>query len=109
MNMKRFITWRRRDAPQQSITSEADQRDVGVRPEQKTEGEHSDDSFFSWSWADQADSSVFDTGRLVTEKSEEKNAVSHKTPDLEGDSLCGAEEDIGVDPYNTGRFDTANK
>jgi hypothetical protein len=104
--MKRFITWRRRDTRQNSVTCEADQRDVGVRPEQKTEGEHSDDSFFSWSWANQADTSVFDTGHLVTEKSENKNAVSHKTPDLEGDSACNAEEDIGVDPYNTGRFDT---
>ena len=104
--MKRFITWLRRDTAQQSAASKAEQAPVSVRVRSEEEGEHSDDSSFSCSWADQADSSVFDTGRLNIEKSEDKNAVSHKTPDLEGDSSCSGEEDTGVDPYNTGRFDT---
>ncbi len=108
MKMQRIIKWLRRKTRQQSIGSEVDQR-VKARPEQKNEDEYSDDSSFSCSWVDQADSSIFDTGSLNIEKSEDKNTVSHKTLDQEGDSLCSADEDTGVDPYNTGRFDTENK
>ena len=106
--MQRIIKWLRRKTRQQPIASEVDQR-VKARLEQEKEGEHSDDSSFSWFGIDQADSSIFDTGSLNIEKSEDKNAVSDKMLDLEGDSSCSAEEDIGVDPYNTGRFDTKNK
>jgi hypothetical protein len=106
LQLKRIFKWLRRDPPQQTIASEADQGDVGVRPDQTTDGEHSDDSSLSCSWADQADSSIFDTGQLVTEKSEGKDAVPHSTLRLEDGPPPGAEEDIGVDPYNTGRFDT---
>ena len=93
MKMKRIRKWLRRDTPQQSTDVEA-------------EGEHSDDSSFSWPWTDQADSSIFDTSSLVTEKSEDENTVPLATLRLEDDPLFSAEEDIGVDPYNTGRFDT---
>jgi len=101
--MKRIIKWLRQDTPPQS---EVDQRDVGVSPKQKIEGQHGDDSSLYVSWPDQTDSSIFDTGKLVIDKSENENTVPHKALDLEGDSLC---EDSGVDPYNTGRFDTENK
>ena len=94
--MKRFINWLTSDSRKQSAANEA-------------EGEHSDNYSFSWTEIDQADSSIFDTRSLYIEKSEDKNAVSHMTPDLEGDSLCGAEEDMGFDPYDSGRFDTGNK
>ena len=104
--MKRIIRWLRRDKSQ---PSETDQRDVGVRPKQKTEGGHSDDSSIYLFWPEQADSSIFNTGSLNIEKSEDRNAVSHRTPDPEGDSLCAAEENTGIDPYNTGRFDTEKK
>ncbi len=107
--MKRIIKWLSRDTPKHSITSDADQRDIGSRPKQKAEGEHSDNSCFSWFGIDNADSSIFDTVRLVTEKSADKDAVSHSTLRLEDDPLFSAEEDLGVDPYNTGRFNTANK
>ncbi len=110
--MKRIRKWLRRDTPQQSTDVEADQSDVGVkkvRSENETEGEHSDDSSFSWPWTDQADSSIFDTSSLVTEKSEDENTVPLATLRLEDDPLFSAKEDIGVDPYNTGRFDTKNK
>ena len=103
--MKRIIKWLRRDTPQQS---EVDQRDVGVRPKQKIKGEHGDDSSLYLSWPDQADSSIFDTGKLVIDKSEIENTVPHKALDLENDALSDSEEDIGIDPYNTGRFDTEN-
>ncbi len=102
--MKRFIDWLKSISKRQSAANEAEQAPVGARLEE--EGEHSDDSSFHCSWTDQADSSVFDTGSLKIEKSEGKNPVSHKTPDLEGDSLSKAEEDTDFDPYNTGRFDT---
>ena len=106
--MKRLIKWLRRDKSQQSIAGKEDQVDVGirVRPEQKKEDEYSDDSSFNWFETGQADSSIFDTGSLATEKSEDENAVPHKALELEGDSLCSGEEDNGVDPYNTGRFGT---
>ncbi len=109
MKLKRFFKWLRRDTPQQSIASKADQGDVGVkvRSEKETEDEYSDDCSVSWLGIDQADSSIFDTGRLVTEKSEDQNAVSQSTLKLEDDPL--SEEDIGVDPYDTARFDTENK
>ena len=101
--MKRIIRWLRRD---KSRPSETDQHDVGVELKQKTEGEHSVDSSFYLSWTEQADSSIFNTGSLNIEKSEDRNSVYHKTPNLEGDSLCDAEENTGLDPYNKGRFDT---
>ncbi len=107
--MKRVIEWLRRDTQQRSAANEAEQAPVGVRVRSETEGKYSDDSSFNWFGIDQADSSIFDTGNLIIEKSEDKNAVSHKALELEGDSLCSAEEDTGVDPYNTGRFDTENK
>jgi len=107
--MKRVIRWLRRDTPQHSITGEVDQRDIGVRPNQKTEGEHSDDSSISWTEIDQADSSIFDTGSLKIEKSEDGNTVSQNMPSPEGSSSRSAEEGIGVDPYNTSSFDTKNK
>ena len=107
--MKRFIDWLKPDPKQQSPANEAEQAPVSVRVRSESEGEHSDDSSFSCAWAERTDSSIFDTGSLNIEKSEDRNAVSHKTLTLEGDSLCSAEEDIGVDPYNSGRFDTKNK
>jgi len=106
--MKFLRKWLKPNPKQQSSANESEQAPVSVRArsEEETEGEHSDDSSFHCSWADQADSSVFDTGSLRIEKSEGKNAVSQKPPDLEGDSSCNVEEDTGFDPYNTGRFDT---
>ncbi len=74
-----------------------------VPPEGKTKGEYSDDSSFSWFGIDQADRSIFDSHKLATEEPEDKDA--HTTPNQVSDSLSDAEEDIGVDPYNTGRFD----
>ena len=100
--MKRFINWLKSDSQRQSAAKDAEQAPVGVRSE-------NDDSSFSWTEIDQADSSIFDTGSLNIEKSEDQNAPTNKTPDLEGDSLCSAEKDVGVDPYNTGRFDTEKK
>ncbi len=106
--MKFLRKWLEPDLKQQSATNEAGKAPIGVRvrSEEGTEDEHSDDSSFSWFGINQADSSIFDTGTLVTEKSEDKNAVSHSTLRLEDDPSPSAEEDIGVDPYNTGRFDT---
>ncbi len=106
--MKFFRKWLKPDPKQQSAANEAEQApaSVSVPPERETEGEHSDDSSFSWFGIDQADSSIFDTGKLVTEKSEDKNAVSHSTLRLKDDPLFSDNEDIGVDPYNKGSFDT---
>ena len=92
--MGRFLNWLKSASQQQSAGN-------------KTEGEHNDNSSFSWAEIDQADSSIFDTGKLVAEKSKNKNPVSHNTPDLEGDSVSG--EKTGFDPYNSGRFDTNSK
>ncbi len=94
--MKRFIDWLKSASQQQSAAN-------------KTEDEHSDDSSFSWTEIDRADSSIFDTGSLNIEKSEDRNAVSQKMLNSEGSSSRSAEEGIGVDPYNTGSFDTKNK
>ena len=107
--MKRFIDWLKSISKQQSAANEAEQAPVRVRVKSESEGEYSDDSSFSCAWAEQTDSSIFDTGSLNIEKSEDENAESHNTLTLEGDSLCSAEEDIGIDPYNSGRFDTKNQ
>ena len=95
--MKRFIDWLRLDKRQQTIAGDEDQGDV--KPEQKTEGERSDDSSFSCSWADQTDSSIFDTGSLTIEKSDAASPAKNQSPDT-------TNSDNGVDPYNTGSFDT---
>jgi len=102
--MKRIFKWLRQDTPQQS---EVDQRDVGFRPKQKIEGEHGDDSSLYLSWPDQADSSIFDTGSLVLEKTDAGRPAKNQSPDTT--SSAQALTDNGVDPYNTGRFDNENK
>ncbi len=111
--MKRFLKWLRRDTPQQSIASEADRGDVGadVRPNQKTEDENSAESSSTWFGIDQADSSIFGTGSLDIEKSEDaksesdnENTVGVSTLNLEEE--LWPDDEAGVDPYNTGSFDT---
>ena len=99
----------KRDLRQQSAANEAARAPVGasVRSVEETEGEYSNDSPFSWFGTGQADSSVFDTGSLFIDKSQDGDTVSHKTLGLESDSLRSTGEDMGVDPYNTGRFDKA--
>ncbi len=103
--------WLKPDPKQKSPADKAEQvpGSARVRSDEETEGKHRDDSSFNGSGIDQADSSIFDTGRLKIEKSADRNAVSHKTSDRGGASSCDADEDTGFDPYNTGRFDTKNK
>ncbi len=103
--MKRIIKWLRRDTQQQSAVKEAGPAPVRIRSEE--EGEHSDESSFDCSWADQADSSIFDTGSLVLEKTDAGRPAKNQSPDTT--SSVQALTDNGVDPYNTGRFDTENK
>ncbi len=109
MNMKRIIKWLRRDTPPQSIASEADQRDVGIKPEQKTEDEYSDVSSYNWEAIDRNESS--DSGKDTPKPEQIDSMVTAPltTLKLEDDPMSVTEEDTGVDPYNTGRFDTKNK
>ena len=92
--MKRFIDWLKSASQQQSAAN-------------KSEDEHSDDSSFSWTEIDQADSSIFDTGSLVIEKSDGGRSAKDQTPDTT--SSTPGLSDKGFDPYNSGRFDTENK
>jgi hypothetical protein len=112
--MNRIFNWLRRDTPQQSIASEADQDDVGadVRLDLTKEDENSAESSLTGFGTDQADSSILDTGNLIIEKSEDteskiddENTAHIATVNLE-EELWPEEEDIGVDPYNTGSIDT---
>ncbi len=107
--MKRFCKWLRRDTPQQSTASEADQSDV--KTDQTIEDGNSAESSFTGSVLDQADSSIFDTGSLDIEKSEDaksesdnENTVGVSTLNLEKE--LWPDDETGVDPYNTGSFDT---
>jgi len=59
---------------------------------------------FGWFGDDQADSSIFNTGSLITKESETK--VSEDAPDSAHTALRDAENDDGFDPYNSGRFNT---
>ena len=117
MTMQRILKWLRREAPRQSTALEVNHPDVGskVTPGQETQDEYSTESSFSWFEDDQADSSIFDTGSSIIEKSEDaksesdnENAVGVSTLNLEKD-LWPNDEDIGVDPYNTGRVDNENE
>jgi hypothetical protein len=49
-------------------------------------------------------SKEYDSVRRAAEKTEVSGHVPHQTLAPEGDSRCGAEDDTGYDPYNTGRF-----
>ncbi len=111
--MKRFLKWLRRDTPQQSIASEADQGNVyaDVRPDQITEVENSAESSFTGSVLDQADSSIFDTGGLIIEKSEDAESEIDDEHTAHGAALkleeeLWADDEAGVNPYNTNSFDT---
>jgi hypothetical protein len=116
LQMNRFLKWLKRGTPQQSIASDADQDIVyaDVRPDQITEDENSAESSFTGSVLDQADSSIFGTGRLDIEKSEDAKSESDNEITV-GVSTLNLEEELwpddeaGVDPYNTGTFDTENK
>ncbi len=105
--MKRIRKWLGPDSPQQSVTGEADQRDVGVKSEQKTEDEYSDDSSFDWEASNPIEDS--DPGKDTQDHCDFEDTAPHATLELEDGPLSYAEEDIGVDPYNTSRFDTENK
>ncbi len=111
--MKRFFKWLKRDTPQQTTASKADQGDVDaeVRPDQTAEDENSAESSFTGSVLDQADSSIFDTGSLVIEKSEDTESEIDDEHTVHVATLALEEElwpddETGVDPYNTGSFDT---
>ena len=109
--MQRFIQWLRGRTPQQSIAREADQCDVGVKvkAEQKTDGDYSADSSFSWEVTDRNE--IVDPGKNIPiqDQCDCEDNVRHTTRELADDPLSGTEGDIGVDPYNTARFDTARK
>ena len=114
--MKRFLKWLRRDTPQRSIASEADQGDVGadVRPDQTTEDENSAESSSTGSVLDQADSSIFDTGSSIIEISEDAESEvddehTNHIATLNLEKELWPDDEAGVDPYNTGSLDTDNK
>jgi len=104
--MKRLIDWLKPNSQQQSAANQVVQARASERApsEKQTEDEHSVDSSFSWFGNDHADSSIFDTGSLIAEKSADENTDSHKTLHLNDDSSHSAEEGEGFDPYNSGRF-----
>ncbi len=106
--MKGFINWLRRKTAQQSITSEADQRDVGVkvRPNQKKDDEYSDVSSYNWEATDRVESSGSRPDMPKPNQCDHENTVPQTTLNLEDGPSYGTEEDVGVDPYNTGRYDT---
>jgi hypothetical protein len=108
MKMKRFIKWLRRHTPQQSVTGDTDQR-ARVKPEQKTEDEYNDNSSFHWEAADRNESSDSNKDTPKPDPSDNEDAAPLATLELEDGPLSIAEEDIGVDPYNTGSFDTEKK
>jgi hypothetical protein len=117
VKMKRFFKWLRRDTRQQSNASEADQGNVGadIRPDQTTENRNSAQFSLTCFGTDQTDSGIFGTGRLDIEKSEDtksesdnKNTVGVATLNLEN-KLWPDDENIGVDPYNTGSFGNKNE
>ena len=93
--MKRVIKPPRRDKPQQSIASEVKQR--GVKSVQEAEDEYRDDSSFNWKATDGIESKG-------PEETRNEDSVLQTTLELEDDPL--SEEDIGVDPYSTARFNT---
>ena len=104
--MKRLIEWLMPNPSTRLAPCKADRAPVSarVRLKAETKDEHVDESSFGWFGTGNADSSVFDTGSLKIEKSEEGNAVSHKTLELDDDSPSSGEDDTGFDPYNSGRF-----
>ncbi len=111
--MNRFLEWLKRGTPQQSIASDADQDNVyaDVRPDQRTEDENSTESSFTRFVLDQADSSIFGTGRLDIEKSEDaESEIDDEHTDhiatLKLEEELWPDDEAGVDPYNTGSFDT---
>ena len=106
--MKRIIEWLKRDTAQQSIASEADQR-VKARPEQKKEDEYSDVSSYNWEAAGRIESSGSRQDPPKPDQCDHEDTVPQTTLNLEDGPSSGTEEDVGVDPYNTGRFDTENK
>ena len=107
--MKRFINWLRRNTAQQSIDCTADQLDVGVRPEQKKDGEYSDDSSYNWDSANRNESSRPGEDTPIQDECDHEDTVPQTILKLDDGSSRSAEEDTGVDPYNTGRFDTESK
>lgn len=94
--MKHFIDWLKPNSRQQTAVDFA-------------EGEYNTDYSYGWIGNDQADSSIFNSGRRTAKKPADKNSVPPKTLSIEGNSLCIEEEDEGFDPYNSGRFKTEKK
>lgn len=109
--MKRLIDWLRRKTPQQSIAGKEGQRTLGVRvnSERAEENDYIDETSFNWPATNRLEHSGSGNNILIQDQCDHEDTVPLITLTPGDDSLPVAEEDIGVDPYNTGRFGTASK
>jgi len=76
--------------------------------EHSTDEGYDDESSFSWHGNDQDYSGIPDSLRGTDDEKSGTDTVTVRTLAIDEDSTYIVEEgDVGVDPYNTGRFDAS--
>ena len=112
--MQRLLKWLARkispdkEAPQNSLRRTGDRRmpQPAKRPRPKIEAQTKSDTV---DFAAELGGKIEDGGPgknvLVRNKYVREDTGTHETLTIVDDSLLDADEDDGLDPYNTGRFD----
>ena len=80
--------------------------EVSVNQEQDPDEGYDDESSFNWRDKDQDSGGIPDSLRGTDDEKSDTDTVTVRTLAIDDDSTyIVEEEDVGVDPYNTGRFD----
>ena len=106
--MKIFNRWLKLGSKREGTAKEVEHStdEVSVNQEQDTDEGYDDESSFNWRGKDQDDSGIPDSLRGTDDEKSSTDTVTVRTLVLDEDSTYTVEEeDLGVDPYNTGRFD----
>jgi len=106
--LKFFNRWlklgSRREGTAEEVEHSTDE--VSVNQEQDPDEGYDDESSFNWRDKDQDSGGIPDSLRGTDDEKSDTDTVTVRTLAIDDDSTyIVEEEDVGVDPYNTGRFD----
>ena len=106
--MKIFNRWLKLGSKREGAAEEVERStdEVSVNAMQDTDERYDDESTFNWRGNDQDYSGIPDSLRGTDDEKSSTDTVTVRTLALDEDSTYTVEEEnVGVDPYNTGRFD----
>jgi hypothetical protein len=107
--MKISTNWLMSGIQRQFAGDEADQPAVGApgNQEQESDDPYGDEKSFNWLGKDLDDGRVTASPSGTAEELSSSDTLPVRTLTIDEDSTYIVEESVGVDPYNTGRFNAA--